>query len=641
MIIRLPSLASNFAAPSKASVILAASVVSLLVGCTGGKLPSPPGTSNQTQVTNPAVLVTSTPGGAKIFLDGVDTGAYAASSGSTPTRIILPQPAVDESVHMITLRLDGYHEWSMFVMAMRNSTVRVDAKLVSVEQAGANGVLRVTSEPEGAMVFIDGKATGMVTPAELRGLSPTRHAIKLELSGIGEMYDFVDIKPGGIHELHVAFDEPGNGSIAGVVYNTNGDTLLDAEVQLIQGEQVVASTRTTLFGTFVFRNCRPGKYKLRAIAKVAGVTLLGERDNVTVVGGRRTFNADVTVFTEGVTGSVYGVVKNRNGQPVKSAYVYALIGMLSAASCVTDELGRYRISGIPAGSIIVEVVASGYLQARRNVQVESGKGVELNFTLTEISSELSPLPNPTELNGTMFTYPASVSRVINNASLCAFKSFLRRHLRLDLIKVLEAAHRLSYSKRLPPKGYFIEAGLWWMPTSREDIAGYAIYRSYAHVGGFKRVATIEGTSLPLFVDISDEHTPLKPVRYAYTLLSVLGRESSFSNEKELVPLGELRLSSPQNDALVSVSEGEQLTFEWQPVDGAVAYWVQLFADFPTGAVDPQWETTAPLKGTSITYDGQPLLHGKTYYWMAIASNSEDPKDATAFSYSELRRFSVR
>lgn len=623
----------------KARIALLALIALLSTGCGGGKLTTH--INGQDQTTKAIILVTSTPGGAKIFLDGVDTNAYAAPPGAQPARIELPQAATANDVRLITLKRDGYYEWNMFVMVMPGSTVLVDAKLTSLEQVSATGALRISSEPQGAAIFVDGKATGLFTPAELKELAPTRHAIKLGLSGVGEVYDFVDVKPDSIRELHVVFDEPGKGSISGVVYNAYGDTLLDAEVELIQDGRVVASTRTTQFGTFIFRNCVPGEYKLRAIADVAGTTLIGERDNVVVVSGRRTFNADVTVFPKGVTGSIYGIVKDRNGRPVKDAYVFTLVGILSSVSDVTDEFGRYRLSGIPAGSAIVEVVANGYLQARQNVQVESGKSVELNFTLTEAPPKPLPLPEPPALKGMALTYPASVSRGIRNASFNAFSSFLRRHMLTELSGILEAANSFPVRKRLPPRGYIIEANLWWMPVSREDIAGYCVYRSYARIGGFKRIATIQGTSLPLFVDACDEHTPLKPVRYAFTLLSVIGSESEMSNEVGLVPLGELRLSSPSNDAAIAISEGEQLTFEWQPVDGAVAYWVQLFAEFPTGAVDPHWETTIPLKTTSIVYDGQPLLRAKTYYWMVIAADSENPKTATAFSYSELWRFTTK
>lgn len=609
-----------------------------LVGCGGG---TPSVNVPHDHQIPPVVLVTSTPGGAKIFLNGVDTGAYAASSGDTPTRIELPQFAASEGVCLVTLRLDGYYEWNIFVMVMPSSVIRVNAELMSVESAPANGVVRITSEPHGAEIFIDGKPTGKTTPAELTGLSPTRHAIKVELSGVGEVYDFIDVKPDEVGEVHVTFDEPGRGSVSGVVYNSYGDTMLDAEVRLIQDGRVLATTRTTLFGTFIFRNVTPGRYKLQALAEFAGGRLVGERDGVIVMSGKRTFNADVTVLPEGTSGGIYGVVRDRDGKAIKGAYVFTLIGILSAVSDVTDEQGRYRLGSVLAGSNVVEVVADGYLQARQQVNVEAGKDVRLDFTLTNISAEPGLLPKPQELYGSMFTYPASVGRGINDGGRVAFLSFLRRHKRFDLIKVLEQANTARSGNRLPPRGWIIEADLWWMPTSREDIVGYVIYRSYAQSGGFTPVATVRGTSLSVFVDISDHHTPLKPVRYAYALLSALGKESELSNEVMLIPLGKLRLASPQNDAIVAVSEGEQVVFEWHQVEGAVAYWVQLFAEFPSGPVDPWWEITVPLKETKVTYDGQPLLRGKTYYWMAIAADSENPKIAKAFSYSELRRLTVK
>jgi len=618
-------------------IALVLSTLVFLYGCGGGKTTL--GNNTITKPT-PTIAVTSSPPGAKIFIDGKDSGAYSAATGSGPTKVAIENVPTEGSVHLITLKLEGYHDWNMFVMLMPDSIVRVDARLTSCLQAQTTGKLIITSEPEGAEVFLDGKPTGMRTPAELTGLSPTRHAIKLQ-HGTLELFDFVDVKPDGVVELHAVFDEPTKGSISGVVYNVNGDTMLDADVKLMLGEQVVATARTTLFGTFLFRNIAPGKYTIRATAETSSGTFVGERSNIVVVSGRRTFNADVTVFPEGIVGSIQGKVTNRAGVPIEGAHVFTLVGLLSASSDVTDSSGRYRLTNVLEGSRIVEALAPGYLCSRREVYVEKGKTVQLDFILEEASKELAPLPKPEPPSGTMLTYPATVSRGLNDGSRNAFISFLRLHRLGELIKVLTASRQQGKHTRMPRKGFIIEADLWWKPVSREDVIGYVVYRSFAEVGGFKRIATIYGVALPILVDVSDEHTPSKPVRYAITLLSTLNSESDMSDPVSLEPIGEARLKSPPNQAIIKVSEGEQISFEWHPVDGATAYWVQLFSEFPTGAVDPQWETVIPLKGTKITYDGPQLLRGKTYYWMVIASNSDIPKVATAFSYSELRQFVVQ
>jgi hypothetical protein len=619
------------------ALALPALVSFYLFGCGAGKTTL--GNNTMSKPT-PIIAVTSSPGGARIFIDGKDSGAYSSVSGNAPTNVSIEHVTPEGSVHLVTLKLEGYYDWNMFVMLMPDSIVRVDAKLVSSSQAQTTGKLIITSEPEGAEVFLDGNPTNMKTPAELSGLSPTRHAIKLRLRDM-ELFDFVDMKPDGAVELHAVFDEPTKGSISGVVYNVNGDTMLDADVKLMLGEQVVATSRTTLFGTFLFRNIAPGRYTIRATAETPSGTLFGERSNIIVVSGRRTFNADVTVFPEGIVGGIQGRVTNKAGKPIEGAHVFTLIGLLSASSDVTDSSGRYRLTNVPEGSWIVEALALGYLRSRQQVYVEKGKTAQLDFVLEEAQKVLAPLPKPEPPSGTMLTYPATVSRGLNDGSKNAFISFLRLHRLDNLIKVLTAPRPRSKHKRMPASGFFIEADLWWKIISREDVLGYVVYRSFAESGGFKRVTTIYGTALPMFVDLSDEHTPLKPVRYAIALLSALNNESDMSDPIRLEPIGEARLKSPPNQAIIKVSEGERISFEWHPVDGATAYWVQLFSEFPTGAVDPQWETTSPLKVTNVAYDGPQLLRGKTYYWMVIASNSDEPKKATAFSYSELRQFIVQ
>jgi tetratricopeptide (TPR) repeat protein len=54
------------------------------------------------------------------------------------------------------------------------------------------------------------------------------------------------------------------GAILGAVKGANGNSVADAVVRLVQGDAVVAVTRTDVHGSFAFSRVQPGKYSLRA-----------------------------------------------------------------------------------------------------------------------------------------------------------------------------------------------------------------------------------------------------------------------------------------------------------------------------------------------------------------------------------------
>jgi hypothetical protein len=53
--------------------------------------------------------------------------------------------------------------------------------------------------------------------------------------------------------------------------------------------------------------------------------------------------------------------------------------------------------------------------------------------------------------------------------------------------------------------------------------------------------------------------------------------------------------------------------------------------------NPVWSTAAISETTQAVYDGQPLLKGKTYWWLVIGTDERDWLDAKAFTVSQARR----
>ncbi|HID07189.1 MAG TPA: PEGA domain-containing protein, partial [Armatimonadetes bacterium] len=322
------------------------------IGCGGvnerGGIPS--------AVITTRLLITSSPGGAEIWIDGNNTKLLAFPSGSQPTEVLNLSASPTGTIHLVTLKRDGYYDWNTVVMLFPESTVFIDAQLVSRNVVQDMGTLRITSEPSGAQIFIDGHELNETTPVELTDITPTKHVVRLVLAGVGEVIDSVEVKPNAIAEFHAIFDDPDKGSISGTVYNTYGDTLVDAEVELVSNGATIMTTRTTLFGSFEFRNVTPGVYTLKARANASGIDLEGQRRNIVVISGRRTFNADITVVQSTATGTVVGRVTDRNGRPVEGAYVSTLVGLLASTSTTTDAVGEYRLENVLAGSPIIEVI---------------------------------------------------------------------------------------------------------------------------------------------------------------------------------------------------------------------------------------------------------------------------------------------
>lgn len=120
------------------------------------------------------------PSGATVYVNGVRKGQAAP-------RLLLKDLDV-ATTYSVTARLPGYDEARdvVNVDAERLATVR----LVLPSQKARIKIL--SSTPEGAQVMLDGKSTGLKTPALLEGLEPNkRHEIRLEKYGFKGSSDMV------------------------------------------------------------------------------------------------------------------------------------------------------------------------------------------------------------------------------------------------------------------------------------------------------------------------------------------------------------------------------------------------------------------------------------------------------------------
>lgn len=134
-----------------------------------------------------SIAVASTPTGAAIFLDGIETGKL--------TNALLENvPAGD---HVITLKLAGYADASKTVTVADNETATVHFLLT--EPAGS---IVVTSAPDGARIFLDGTDTGEVTNATLTNVPVGEHTVRVERDGYLDTEETVTAASGKIAAVH-------------------------------------------------------------------------------------------------------------------------------------------------------------------------------------------------------------------------------------------------------------------------------------------------------------------------------------------------------------------------------------------------------------------------------------------------------
>ena len=139
------------------------------------------------------LVVSSQPLGADVYLDD------RLQSGKTPF-----QTEIDLQAHQLKLSLSGYQDWIHQIRSaldQSSSIVQLSAVLERVKPV--TGSIRVSSNPGGARVFLDGSRKYERTPVTLKGLVIGLHSIKLTLSDYQDYQRKIRVEWGKTTELKV------------------------------------------------------------------------------------------------------------------------------------------------------------------------------------------------------------------------------------------------------------------------------------------------------------------------------------------------------------------------------------------------------------------------------------------------------
>ena len=150
--------------------------------------PGPLGPTTSVMPRGSRLRVESVPAGGEVRLDG-------QPKGLTPLDIegVIGRPVV-------TIHKDGFQVWRAQVVASGPLTLR--AELVS-----AFGQLEVTSQPTGAVVYVDGQQQG-VTPLGLSGVPVGVHELRVVAKGNDTRTRKVMIEPAGVTRTEFRFTGP-------------------------------------------------------------------------------------------------------------------------------------------------------------------------------------------------------------------------------------------------------------------------------------------------------------------------------------------------------------------------------------------------------------------------------------------------
>jgi hypothetical protein len=123
------------------------------------------------------LTIESTPPGARVFLDGRDTGA------ATPTTLPVDRPASGEA-HHLELRLPGYRDWDARGVELKPG----DHAIYRAQLEAPSTRLLVTTDPPGAEVAVDGRTVGRTPLGNVTlGADGKAHALRLR------RYGFLDV----------------------------------------------------------------------------------------------------------------------------------------------------------------------------------------------------------------------------------------------------------------------------------------------------------------------------------------------------------------------------------------------------------------------------------------------------------------
>jgi hypothetical protein len=142
---------------------------------------------------NGYILVSSTPAGASIYLDGSYQGKTASGTQYDIT-------GVSPGTHTVVLRLNGYQDYSSTVTVSAGQIVTINPTLTPASQPSTTGSIQISSSPTNAETYLDNVFQGY-TPLTLQNVAPGSHVVLLKESGYSDWQTTTQVSAGQVTQL--------------------------------------------------------------------------------------------------------------------------------------------------------------------------------------------------------------------------------------------------------------------------------------------------------------------------------------------------------------------------------------------------------------------------------------------------------
>ena len=293
------------------------------------------------QIRTGSLNINSTPPGGTIFIDGIE-------SGTTPGKI----ENMKSGTRKVEVKIEGYESWTESIDIAVDQEKHMTAVLKHL-----TGTLNISSEPEKAVIVIDGNEAGN-TPANITGLKPGKHLVEVKMEGYEKWSESVDIQH-------------------------SKETDLKAVLQVIPGSLSINSTPPggTIFVDGIESGTTPDKIEnMKSGTRKVEVRMEGYEswtDNIDIAVDQE---KHLTAVLKLLTGSL-----NIRSEPEKAVIV--LNG---------NEAGNTpaNITGLKPGKHLVEVKMEGYEKWSESVDIEHSKETDLKAALQIIPGSLCIYSEP-------------------------------------------------------------------------------------------------------------------------------------------------------------------------------------------------------------------------------------------------------
>jgi hypothetical protein len=293
-----------------------------------------------------SVYVTSSPPGAKVYINGVFKGVSPLLVGALPS-----------GTYSVETSVEGYIPCYQDVVVYSGQQAVVNCIM---EGTSGPGIITVISVPSGGSVWIDGVYRG-TAPLTVKGVAPNDHIVQVELQGYDIWKTPVNVKGGSSTTLEARLVQ--------IPVSRNGRIVLSgapegAEVYLDR----VFSGIIPVSARFEIANVAPGSHLIH----IQKDGYKPYSSGVTVKSGE---DVAMTVDMTAEDGYVSGPLLQVTSKPV-------------GANVMVD--GEYRgmtpltISEISPGTHLLNLTLPGFAEWSDAVEVKTPGITEVNATLTDV-----------------------------------------------------------------------------------------------------------------------------------------------------------------------------------------------------------------------------------------------------------------